>query len=184
MVALIVANLLIPRATNRYPNATIESGNNRQQRVISVFDQLQSILSTIIATVAITYLYPDNILSCHIEKQWQSYFQTRNSNAIRTIQDNLQCCGLRSTRDRAWPFKDRTHGDNACELQLGYQRSCFEPWRAQQRYVSWMVFTAAVLIWAGKVGGHALVLFVLSLQFGRTDHSSIARFYALWTSWA
>lgn len=66
-------------------------------------------------------------------------------------QDTNQCCGLRSVHDRAWPFKDRDHGDNACEMQLGYHRSCLTPWRVQQQNVSWMIFAAAALIWATKV---------------------------------
>ncbi|KKK18718.1 hypothetical protein P175DRAFT_0504954 [Aspergillus ochraceoroseus IBT 24754] len=104
------------------------------------------------ATVALAYLFPENTLACHLESQWQSFFQSKNSPVIRTIQDRFQCCGFRSIHDRAWPFKDRDHGDNACELQLGYQRSCLGPWREQQQRVSWMVFVAAIAMLAVKVG--------------------------------
>lgn len=76
----------------------------------------------------------------------------KNAHAIRSIQDKFRCCGLRSLHDRAWPFKDRTHGDNACELQLGYQSSCFAPWREKQQNTSWMIFAAVIIVFAVKVG--------------------------------
>ncbi|KAJ5722194.1 hypothetical protein N7488_000229 [Penicillium malachiteum] len=122
------------------------------QRVLSALNQLHTILSTILATLALAYLYPEQLSTCNIEQQWQSMFKSKNAEAIRTIQDSFQCCGLRSTRDRAWPFNDRTHGDNACELQLGYTRSCLAPWRGQQQTASWMIFAAALLIMALKIG--------------------------------
>jgi hypothetical protein len=123
----------------------------RIRRIKAVWDQLLAILPTVLATLALAYLYPESILGCRLDQQWQSFFQAKDSRAIRSIQDSLRCCGLRSIHDRAWPFKDKDHGDDACQLQLGYDRSCFAPWRQQQQGVAWMVVTAAVLIWATKV---------------------------------
>jgi hypothetical protein len=114
-------------------------------------DQLLTILPAVIATIALSYLSPGEILTCRLEEQWKSYFQSKNVRAIRAIQDGLQCCGFRSIHDRAWPFKDATHGDNACELQFGYGRSCLVPWREQEENATWMVFTAAVLAFVLKV---------------------------------
>ncbi|KAJ6105294.1 hypothetical protein N7523_010104 [Penicillium sp. IBT 18751x] len=108
-------------------------------------------MSTIVATVTLAYLFPDRILSCNLDQQWQGFFQSKNSHAIRSIQDEFRCCGLRSLHDRAWPFKDRNHGDNACELQLEYQRSCFAPWREQQQITSWMIIVAVVFVFAAKI---------------------------------
>ncbi|KAL4940842.1 hypothetical protein BDV06DRAFT_230100 [Aspergillus oleicola] len=109
-----------------------------------LLSQFHTILLSTLATLALAYLYPDSILSCHLEQQWQSLFASKNSRAIRSIQDRYQCCGLRSIHDRAWPFKDKTHGDNACELQFGYNRACLESWMGGQRGVSWMVFVAVL----------------------------------------
>ncbi|KAI9925478.1 hypothetical protein ASPWEDRAFT_173151 [Aspergillus wentii DTO 134E9] len=146
ILALIATKLFIPANRNTSPL------NLYRWRILSIVDQLHSIASTIIATIVLTYLFPNNIFSCHLEQQWQAFFQSRDATAIRAIQDTFQCCGLRSIHDRAWPFKDRNHGDNACEQQYGYRQSCLLPWGEQQRVISWMVFTAAVLVWAVKVG--------------------------------
>ncbi|KAJ5100787.1 hypothetical protein N7456_006839 [Penicillium angulare] len=125
--------------------------NGRWNNIFSILDHVQTIISTSVATLALAYLFPDRILSCNLDQQWQAFFQSKNSHAIRSIQDEFQCCGLRSLHDRAWPFKDRNHGDNACELQLGYQRSCFAPWREQQQNTSWMIFAAVVFMLASKI---------------------------------
>lgn len=115
-----------------------------------VLDHTLTLVPGVIATLAATYLASsDN--NCNLEAAWQSYFRAKNANAIRTIQDSLQCCGLRSTHDRAWPFKDANHGDDACVAQLGYPRSCLAPWRETERGVAGMVFAAAVLVWGIKV---------------------------------
>ncbi|KAJ5872780.1 uncharacterized protein N7529_005133 [Penicillium soppii] len=145
ILTLIATRILFPRLNNEAPR------NYRWTTTFGILNQIQTIISTIVATVALAYLFPDRILSCNLDQQWQVFFQSKNSHAIRSIQDEFRCCGLRSLHDRAWPFKDRNHGDNACELQLRYQRSCFTPWRENQQKTSWMIFAAAVFVFAAKI---------------------------------
>lgn len=152
IVTLLSPLATIAIATGKLSDRNKTNGpNTLRGRIISIVDQLHSMLLTAIATIALTYLFPENVLSCHLDLQWQSFFQQKDTQSIRSIQDGLQCCGLRSTHDRAWPFKDRNHGDNACELQLGYSQSCFIPWSEHQRTTSWLVVAAALLSWAVKV---------------------------------
>lgn len=148
---IMVLTLIVTRTiSTRTNNETTR--NYRWTTISRILDQVQTVISTIVATVALAYLFPDRILSCNLDQQWQEFFKSKNSHAIRSIQDEFRCCGLRSIHDRAWPFKDRNHGDNACEFQLGYQRSCFAPWREHQHRTSWMVFAAVAFVFAAKVG--------------------------------
>ncbi|KAJ5239066.1 hypothetical protein N7468_003685 [Penicillium chermesinum] len=147
-LALAVFSALALKTTSQRDRAWYST---RIQGAISLLNHLHTILSTVLATLALAYMFPESLLSCNIEQQWQQFFHVKNSEAVRTIQDSLQCCGLRSTRDRAWPFKDKNHGDEACEVQLGYSRSCIEPWMARQRKASWMTFAAVLLIVVLKV---------------------------------
>ncbi|KAL4921507.1 hypothetical protein BDW62DRAFT_198075 [Aspergillus aurantiobrunneus] len=117
---------------------------NHLTQPLHLLDSIHTILLATLATLALAYLFPDSILSCHLENQWQAFFQAKNAHVIRAIQDQFQCCGFRSIRDRAYPFKDRTHGDDACEVQYGYRQSCLGPWRGEQQGASWMVFVAVV----------------------------------------
>ncbi|EKV05819.1 hypothetical protein PDIG_80160 [Penicillium digitatum PHI26] len=146
VLTLIATQILSARVNNE------TARNYRWTTISSILDQVQTVISIIVATVALVYLFPDRILSCNLNEQWQEFFQSKNSQAIRSIQDEFRCCGLRSLHDRAWPFKDRNHGENACELQLGYRRSCSAPWREHQQLTSWMVFAAVVFVFAAKVG--------------------------------
>lgn len=134
------------------PSNNETAQTSRWSTISNILNQIHTIILTIVATVALAYLFPDRILSCNLDQQWLDFFRSKDSQAIRSIQDEFRCCGLRSIHDRAWPFKDRNHGDNACELQLGYQRSCFAPWREHQQQTSWMVFAAAVFVLVAKVG--------------------------------
>lgn len=138
------------------------SGSNKPLRdiIFSFLYKGQSILEVVVATIVLSHIIPDSTLGCRIEKQWQTYFQTKNSDAIRTIQDKLHCCGLRSLHDRAWPFKDRDHGDNTCEVQIGYKRSCFSPWKEQQQLTSSMVVVAALLSWLCRVRDMKAIFYV------------------------
>lgn len=139
-------------------NGTPPSSRRSQPSFLSLINpfisfavnQSITLLPVIIATLTATYISPsDN--NCHLEQTWQSYYHNKDVHSIRTIQDQLQCCGLRSTRDRAWPFKDRNHGDDACERTTGYTQSCLQPWSEQERRVAVLVFAAAVLGWGIKV---------------------------------
>ena len=148
---IIIFTLIATRYFTRPSNSETPQ-NSRWSTISNILNQVQTVILTIVATVALAYLFPDRILSCNLDQQWQEFFHSKNSQAIRSIQDEFRCCGLRSIHDRAWPFKDRNHRDNACELQLGYQRSCFGPWREHQQRTSWMVFAAAVFVFVAKVG--------------------------------
>ncbi|KAF7622362.1 hypothetical protein AFLA_008901 [Aspergillus flavus NRRL3357] len=93
---------------------------------------------------------------CQLNNQWQSYYHNKDSRAIRAIQDSLHCCGFRSVKDRAWPFKDRTHDDDACVEQIGYARACLGPWEQEDKGAAWMVLWAAVLILVVKIASSQL----------------------------
>ena len=123
----------------------------RNRFITSVISYLLTILPSGLATLALTYLFAPDLLVCQLNNQWQSYYHNKDSRAIRAIQDSLHCCGFRSVKDRAWPFKDRTHDDDACVEQIGYARACLGPWEQEDKGAAWMVLWAAVLILVVKV---------------------------------
>ncbi|KAB8278222.1 hypothetical protein BDV30DRAFT_223151 [Aspergillus minisclerotigenes] len=118
----------------------------RNRFITSIISYLLTILPSGLATLALTYLFAPDLLVCQLSNQWQSYYHNKDSRAIRAIQDSLHCCGFRSVKDRAWPFKDKDHGDDACVRQIGYDRACLGPWEQEDKSAAWMVFWAAVLV--------------------------------------
>lgn len=55
-------------------------------------------------------------------------FRAHNAGAIRRVQDALECCGLNSIKDRAYPFGKI--GPSSCAETYGRSRSCRGPWMA------------------------------------------------------
>ncbi|ERF77112.1 hypothetical protein EPUS_08679 [Endocarpon pusillum Z07020] len=104
-----------------------------------------SLLDTVLVTLASTLLQP-NLLSCELEHRWRTMFQHHNANAIRGIQDALECCGLRTPLDQPWPFPDH-HGAAACKTNFGRERSCEALWRGKEKQVLaiWIVVGALSL---------------------------------------
>ncbi|KAL1989269.1 hypothetical protein VTN96DRAFT_31 [Rasamsonia emersonii] len=169
IITLLTTNIVLSRRNRKRitaSNGTSTSNNNiNNDRPVTqssttttiitfLIDQFFTLAPAVIATLAASYIFPSGSTAdtCHLEETWQSYFRAKNADAIRTIQDALRCCGLRSIHDRAWPFKDATHGDDACAVQLGYRQSCLDPWSEVEKSTAWMVFVAAALAWLIKLG--------------------------------
>ena len=65
------------------------------------------------------------------------------------IQDAFKCCGLKNSRDMAWPFPDKTHKATACEEMYGYKNGCLEPWKEKEQRMAGilMVVVGLVFLW-------------------------------------
>lgn len=73
-------------------------------------------------------------------------FRAKDAASIRRIQSAFQCCGLRTTRDRAWPFPDANHDAGACVQSFGHSVSCLDGWRGEERRAAGMLLAVAVLV--------------------------------------
>ncbi|KAI9870044.1 MAG: hypothetical protein M1830_004753, partial [Pleopsidium flavum] len=116
----------------------LHSPPNANKRPTTIFTPgeiltLLTILDTILLTLAATYLSPRGLLSCALESRWRALFETHDARDIRRIQDALECCGFRSTVDKAWPFPDGEHAADACVVRYGRGRRCLEGWEGQGR---------------------------------------------------
>ncbi|PYH42993.1 uncharacterized protein BP01DRAFT_358977 [Aspergillus saccharolyticus JOP 1030-1] len=151
----ILTTLLVPFTLINFLLTTLltkPASTSTFMHVRTLFNTLHTILSTLLFSIAILYLSRSNpINACTLDQTWQAFFHARDAPAIRAIQDRLQCCGLRSLHDRAWPFKNRDHGDDACALQMGYTRSCLGPWRAEEAGVLWLIVGVVVVTGSLKI---------------------------------
>jgi hypothetical protein len=133
----------------------------------------QLIYETIIATLAMTYILPPSALACGLDQRWQLLYAQKNEKAIRTIQDSLDCCGLNSVVDRAFPFSG---GRSKCAEIYGRNKSCFADWRKAEQtnaglflLVASVVFLIKVLFFSSEFQKHSYgaVLTVLSCRWSR-----------------
>jgi hypothetical protein len=113
-----------------------------------------------VATLAGTHLLPVSGLQCGLDSQWQNLFQAANGNAIRRVQDALNCCGLHGLDDMAWPF----HGNGTCQALTGRTQSCFLAWRKEEQEVAGMVLLVVVMAFAWKVSLDIIALAVADVS--------------------
>ncbi|MCJ1474943.1 hypothetical protein MMC13_003603 [Lambiella insularis] len=101
------------------------------------------ILDAILLTLASTAL-SSPAFSCVLERHWRDLFMTKNEDAIRGIQDKLECCGFRVVKDQAWPFPAKGVTAGTCAERYGRTRSCEGPWSAEENAVLGMVVGVGV----------------------------------------
>lgn len=70
-------------------------------------------------------------LDCALDRTWLQWFRQKSEADIKIIQDRLLCCGLRSDVDRAWPFPDATHHNDACKLLYHRDDPCMARWQSE-----------------------------------------------------
>lgn len=109
------------------------------------------IYETAIATLALTHVAPPSELSCGLERQWSALFTNKDAEAVRRIQEQFQCCGFRSVRDRAWPFPDKSHSAKACVEAFGRSNSCFGSWRQMEQVTGGLILLVAVVTFLLKL---------------------------------
>ncbi|KAK4102513.1 hypothetical protein N658DRAFT_523090 [Parathielavia hyrcaniae] len=99
------------------------------------FNLLQLTLTTILTTLYASILTPQSTTTCLLTQRWTALWRAHDARAIQHIQDGLGCCGLRSTRDMAWPFPRGEHPDRgaACETQFGRHSPCLPGWEGSLR---------------------------------------------------
>lgn len=107
------------------------------------------VFETVLATLAGTHVSPPGSLTCALREMWEKLYDTKDYEAIRTIQDTFSCCGFNSPTDMAFPFPDASHGVDACMMKYDRDDACFEAWRMEERKVAIMllVVPVAVFVW-------------------------------------
>ena len=142
--ALPILNFILLFSSSPTTTTTDAKPSSRRLLPIDPFTLL-FILDTLLITLASSQL-PAATLLCSLETQWRSRFQSKDARAIRSIQDRLNCCGLRSARDEAWPFPDRDHGADACTVASGGRQmvGCLRGLQREMRLLlAWMIVVGA-----------------------------------------
>ncbi|KAK4464643.1 hypothetical protein QBC42DRAFT_262968 [Cladorrhinum samala] len=103
---------------------------------------------------------------CSLEARWAKMYSAHDADGIRRIQDALDCCGLRSTKDRYWPFPHggppappqnppKKNDPGQCATQFKRSQSCLVPWSREMKRVQagelgavLAVGVVQVLLWA------------------------------------
>jgi hypothetical protein len=75
-------------------------------------------------------------------------FTNKNSEAIKTIQDTLNCCGFVNPHDRAWPFQSVKNNItiNECQQSTGRTQGCLVPWKREEQSMAKLLIGVVVLV--------------------------------------
>ncbi|GKT56711.1 tetraspanin Tsp3 [Colletotrichum tofieldiae] len=96
-----------------------------EQLFPTIIQTLQGILTTALAVLFLQSALTGDDLNCALSTSWQRMFAGKDESSIRRIQDSLDCCGLNSVKDRAWPFT----GNVQCAERFSRDTPCVGPWR-------------------------------------------------------
>lgn len=110
-----------------------------------------AIYEAVIATLALTHMVPPEDLTCLLQRKWSRLYSNKDEGAIRRIQDAHKCCGLVTANDRAWPFADKSHGNDACIKVFNRHKSCLEAWRQDEQVFAGLLLFVALMTFALKV---------------------------------
>ncbi|EDO01546.1 predicted protein [Sclerotinia sclerotiorum 1980 UF-70] len=155
--ALALFTIVLPLVTGISTQGAIgliQRANKKEQNqltlpLIAVIG-FQLIYETVVATLALTYMIPPNSLHCGLEDKWQKLFSTKNEGNIKAIQDTLNCCGLHSVFDKAWPFRKDVHGPGNCVDLTNRSQSCFGSWRQAEQVNAGLFLIVAIVIFIIK----------------------------------
>ncbi|KAL6892326.1 hypothetical protein GGI43DRAFT_191691 [Trichoderma evansii] len=98
----------------------------------TILQTLQGLLTTILATLLFQNVVPSETVECLLDNQWMRMWRDHNAEAIRLIQDTLNCCGLNSVKDRAYPFPKKGV-TITCPEMFGRDLACRGPWKSALR---------------------------------------------------
>ncbi|KAF2256761.1 hypothetical protein BU26DRAFT_513534 [Trematosphaeria pertusa] len=117
--------------------------------LVIVANTLIFIYSTVVITLMGTHAAPPSGLDCGLRESWTAMYSHKRVERIKTIQDVFNCCGLKNSRDMAWPFPDKTHTPRSCEETFGRTNGCLGQWKAEEQRVAGiqMAVVALVFLW-------------------------------------
>ncbi|OAG05135.1 uncharacterized protein CC84DRAFT_1206621 [Paraphaeosphaeria sporulosa] len=127
----------------------LNRGDIQRPPLVIIANTLIFIYSTVVITLLGTHAAPPSGLDCGLHERWMTIYRNKNVEAVRTIQDAFKCCGLKNSRDMAWPFPDKTHKATACEEAFGRTNGCLDSWKGEERRMAGilMAVVALVFVW-------------------------------------
>ncbi|MCJ1423940.1 hypothetical protein MMC29_001825 [Sticta canariensis] len=96
-------------------------------------------------------MVPPDDLTCLLERNWSQLYSNKDDGAIKRIQEAHQCCGLKTVKDKAWPFPDKNHNSDACVKLFNRQKSCLGDWRQDEQIYAGLLLFVALMTFALKL---------------------------------
>ncbi|KAK4197068.1 hypothetical protein QBC40DRAFT_309341 [Triangularia verruculosa] len=156
---LTILTLLLPLLSLFTTSITSFSTHHNRKPLLPLLTHALQFTLTLILTTLLTSALTTPFTPCHLQTTWRTLWTSHNAPAIRRIQDALNCCGFRSTKDMSWPFPSsgNTGDAGSCEKQFNRHVPCADPWGEQLAKTAGV--DLAVVVVVGLVQVVTLVLF-------------------------
>lgn len=120
--------------------------NKRMPTALFLLLYVIHISIAIMAVLSAIFVLPLDFITFRAEQQWQEWFRSKDEVTIRSIQNQLLCCGFNSMRDRAWPFPSQDVSAATCQRTSGFSTHCASLWQEKLRMVAMSSVTASILM--------------------------------------
>jgi len=140
--------------------------------IISTAITILFMLDSALLAVSSAALEPSTF-TCVLETHWHHLFRTKNEDALKRIQDALDCCGLKTVLHEPWPFPPVSL--ETCSKRYNRSTACEVPW-----------ITAGREVWGGMIGVatasiviKALILILLRSQGGWLGQAKVGNSHTI-----
>jgi len=151
LILPIIAGLTLEMGVKSAAGSRQRYGQQTLRRYYPLMLFILVVYETVIATLSGTYLAPDIVLDCGLQERWRNLWRQHDADAIRSIQEAFQCCGLRSSIDMPWPFPNKNTDVHECARRLGTNKGCFDDWKRDEGLVAGLMLAVACLVFVWKV---------------------------------
>ena len=131
---------------------------------------LATIADTVLASLSASKLDGAG-LTCPLTQQWQQYFREKDGGALQSIQDALDCCGLKNVVDMPFPFPAKGVNPGECARRTGRTDGCLEAWRTKEQGIAGMLFGIGVVLVVVKV----VAIVAMGIKEERERDDSVGR---------
>lgn len=143
----IVLTLVVVAAVWSWDRATLEHQRRKLTNFMFYATAYVVLLASVgLATWCAINAFAADISSCTLELQWKRWFQNKNANAIRSVQNHFHCCGFNSMKDRAWPFPSRQNDADTCQKMFDFSTHCRPLWHSEMRFVAIASLVASLTV--------------------------------------
>ncbi|KAI5799987.1 hypothetical protein EDC01DRAFT_628503 [Geopyxis carbonaria] len=95
---------------------------------------------------------PSDMLNCHLRESWNKLYSNKDAKHIKIIQDALNCCGFKTTKDMSYPFPTgKQHPSCVKEFHRDDSRACFLPWRKHEQTSASLYLAVGLLLGLTKL---------------------------------
>ncbi|KAF3113138.1 hypothetical protein TWF706_010134 [Orbilia oligospora] len=151
-----------------YRSLGIATSRKASKRPLSAFPLAINLALFILPSVLIALGAPNlsGASKCQLKDTWQAWYSAHDKDAIKGVQDALQCCGFGKVTEMSFPFSKgpKEKGQppevpaNTCSVALGRDLACAPVWEGELKLAAGLVVAAAAITLLVKFAFFIIIL--------------------------